>query len=214
MDRLYKEYKILITDDHLVIQQGLSFMIKDFLPKALLSYAGNLETTLTCLKKEKVDLLILDINMPGGNNFQMIERIKEVQSDVKILLFSAYGEDIYGLRYLKAGVNGYLEKSAPEKEIQEAIIRVLVKGKYLGSKVQNQMIDNFNSKLSGSSLDQLTNREFEIASFLVNGERTSSIGQKLALKVSTVSTHKNRIFQKLNVTNVSELITEFKLDFE
>lgn len=214
MDSLYRECRILITDDHLVIQQGLSFIIKDFLPKAIIGYAANLAATLTYLKKEKVDLLILDINIPGGNNFQMIERIKEVQPDVKILLFSAYGEEIYGLRYLKVGVNGYLEKSAPEKEIQEAITRVLVKGKYLSSKVQDQIIDTYNSKISGRSLAQLTNREFEIASFLVNGERTSSISQKLELKVSTISTHKNRIFQKLNVANVSELITEFKLGLE
>jgi DNA-binding NarL/FixJ family response regulator len=214
MDSIYKEYKILITDDHLVIQQGLSFIIKDFLPKAILFYAANLETTLTCLKEEKVDLLILDINIPGGNNFQMIERIRAVQPDVKILLFSAYGEEIYGLRYLKVGVNGYLEKNAPEKEIQEAIMRILAKGKYISSKVQDQMINNYNANFRGSSLAQLTNREFEIASFLVNGERTSGIGQKLELKVSTISTHKNRIFQKLNVANVSELITEFKLDFE
>ncbi|WP_170132781.1 response regulator [Pedobacter cryoconitis] len=213
MGEAYSEnVKILITDDHLVIRHGLSFVIKEFLPMASISGTSSLASTLQYLTNEKVNLLILDINMPGGNSFEMIEMIKEVQPDIKILLFSAYDEEIYGLRYLKTGVNGYLAKNASEKEIQDAVIKVLSKGKYLSDKLQDQMINMSGNKYDGNSLHQLTNRELEIARLLVKGERTSSISEKLSLKLSTVSTHKNRIFEKLKIDNIYGLITEFKFD--
>ena len=209
-----KDTKILITDDHLIIQEGLGFLIRGFLPKVIILTANSLESTLSILKKESVDLLILDINIPGGNNFQMIRRIREVQKDIKILLFSAYREETYGIRYLKTGINGYLEKNASESEIKDAIFDMLLKGKYLSPKLQGQLIDNYDRILPRSSLSRLTNRELEVTRLLIEGHGTSDIGQKLELKLSTVSTHKSRIFEKLNVSNVSELITEFCFEVE
>ncbi|SMC80827.1 response regulator [Pedobacter nyackensis] len=207
------ELKILITDDHRVIQQGLTFVIKEFLNKAIVSYANSVSTTILALKKGKVDLLILDINIPGGSNFKMIEQIREIQPDLKIIIFSAHEESTYALRYLKAGVNGYLEKSASEQEIKEAIRRVLIKGKYFSSNIQDQLLDTYyegaNSK---RKLHQLTNREIEIARFIIDGEGTSSIGEKLDLQASTVSTHKKNIFEKLQISNVSELIDLFRMN--
>lgn len=207
--------KILITDDHRVIQQGLGFIIKDFLSKAIISYANSVDTTVLSLKQGKVDLLILDINIPGGSNFKMIEQIREIQPDLKILLFSAHEESTYGLRYLKAGVNGYLEKSVSEEEIKKAITRVLTKGKYFSSSIQDQLFDTYNEGAgSKRKLHQLTNREIEVARFIIDGEGTSSIGEKLELQASTVSTHKKNIFEKLQISNVSELIDVFKLDHQ
>jgi len=212
---LTAELKILITDDHRVIQQGLTFVIKEFLNKAIVSYANSVNATILSLKQGKVDLLILDINIPGGNNFKMIEEIREIQPDLKILLFSAHEESTYALRYLKAGVNGYLEKNASEEEIREAIRRVLIKGKYLSATIQDQLFDTYyegaNSK---KKLYQLTNREIEIARFIIDGEGTSSISEKLDLQASTVSTHKKNIFEKLQISNISELIDVFRMEHQ
>ncbi|NQX38688.1 DNA-binding response regulator, NarL/FixJ family, contains REC and HTH domains [Pedobacter steynii] len=206
------DLKILITDDHLIIQQGLGFIIKDFLNKARISYANSVNTTLLSLKHESVDLLILDINIPGGNNFKMIEQIREIQPDIKILLFSAYEERTYALRYLKVGVNGYLEKSASETEIRKAVSRILTKGKYFSPEIQDQLFDTYDRHSpSKNKLEQLTNREIEVARYIIDGEGTSSIGEKLALQVSTISTHKKNIFEKLRISNVSELIDVFRL---
>lgn len=209
-----KEIKILITDDHLIIQEGLGFLIRGFLPRVILMNANSLESTLSSLKKKRVDLLILDINIPGGNNFRMIKRIREVQQDIKILLFSAYKEETYGIRYLKTGINGYLEKSASENEIKDAIFDILLKGKYLSSTMQDHLIGNYDRILSKDSLSLLTNRELEVARLLIAGDGTSDIARQLELKLSTVSTHKNRVFEKLNVSNISELITEFCFEVE
>jgi DNA-binding NarL/FixJ family response regulator len=211
---LTAELKILITDDHRVIQQGLTFVIKEFLNKAIVSYANSVNATILSLKQGKVDLLILDINIPGGNNFKMIEEIREIQPDLKILLFSAHEEGTYALRYLKAGVNGYLEKSAPEEEIKAAIRRVLIKGKYFSANIQDLLLDTYDGTNVKRKLHQLTNREIEVARFIIDGEGTSSIGEKLDLQASTVSTHKKNIFEKLQISNVSELIDVFRMDHQ
>lgn len=212
---LTAELKILITDDHRIIQQGLTFIIKEYFNKAIVSYANSVNTTILALKQEKVDLLILDINIPGGNNFKMIEQIKEIQPDLKILLFSAHEESTYALRYLKAGVNGYLEKNAPEEEIKEAIKRILVKGKYYSTTIQDQLFDTYDKgPNSKRKLHQLTNREIEVARFIIDGKGTSSIGEKLDLQASTISTHKKNIFEKLQISNVSELIDIFRMDHQ
>jgi len=212
---LTAELKILITDDHRIIQQGLTFIIKEYFNKAIVSYANSVNTTILALKQEKVDLLILDINIPGGNNFKMIEQIKEIQPDLKILLFSAHEESTYALRYLKAGVNGYLEKNAPEEEIKEAIKRILVKGKYYSTTIQDQLFDTYDKgPNSKRKLHQLTNREIEVARFIIDGKGTSNIGEKLDLQASTISTHKKNIFEKLQISNVSELIDIFRMDHQ
>ncbi len=202
--------KVLITDDHLVIQQGMGMIIRSFLNKAEICYANSINTTLAVLEKERMDLLILDINIPGGNNFKMIEQIRNIQSDLKILIFSAYEESTYALRYLKAGVNGYLEKSTSEEEIMQAVRRILTKGKYFSQVIQDQLFDTYDEGISRNNLNQLTNREIEVARFIIEGESTGSIGEKLDLQASTVSTHKKNIFEKLKITNVSELIEIFR----
>lgn len=208
-----KNYKILIADDHLVVQQGMRAIIRDFLPKALVSLAGTLDEALRLLKNEGPDLLILDINIPGGNSFQMIEQVRSVCPGARILLFSAYDERVYGLRYLKTGINGYLQKNSSEKETRYAIIKVLTEGRYISSQVQDLLLDNYPHPRM-DRLSTLSNRELEIARLMINGERTSGIADKLELKLSTVSTYKNRIFEKLNVSNISELIEEFRLDLQ
>lgn len=202
MTDLYNSaYNILIADDHLVVQQGMRAIIGDFLPKARVSLAGTLEEALHLLKKEETDLLILDINMPGGNSFQMIDQVKGICPDVRILLFSAYDERVYGLRYLKTGIHGYLQKNSSERETRYAITKVLTEGRYISSQVQDLLLDNYPSPQMGR-LSRLSNRELEIARLMISGERTSGIANKLELKLSTVSTYKNRIFEKLNVSNM------------
>lgn len=210
-----KNIKVLITDDHLVIQYGLAGIIEGFLPKSMVRFASSLEESLAMLKAEQFNLLILDINIPGGNNFQMIEDIHTIHPGIKILIFSAYATETYALRYFKAGVNAYLEKGASEDEIKAAIMSVLLKGKYLSPKVQDMLFEANHVKETGDNyLMRLTNRELEIARLIAKGEGTNSISHKLDLQASTVSTHKKNIFDKLKISNVSELITEFRLDYE
>lgn len=204
--------RVLITDDHLVIQQGLGYIIKEAFPQTAIAYSGSLEATLTLLEKQKFDLLILDINIPGGNGFHMVEQIRAIQQDVKILIFSSYEESTYALRYLKAGVNGYLEKSASEEQIINAIMSIYTRGKYVSDQVKEQLLDSLSNDHTLIKHAALTNRELEIAKFVAEGEGTSAISAKMNLQASTISTHKKNIFEKLKISNVAQLIEIFRMN--
>src|SRR5690606_28816572 len=140
-------------------------MVRDFLPRASIALAGSLDDAIHSLQEEKADLLILDINIPGGNSFKMIDQVKEVCPDVRILLFSAYEERVYGLRYLKTGIHGYLQKNSSEKETRHAIMKVLIEGRYISPVVQDLLLDNY-SRAGQNRLSTLSNRELEIARLL------------------------------------------------
>ncbi|RWU06145.1 response regulator [Pedobacter chitinilyticus] len=204
--------RVLITDDHLVIQQGLGYIIKEAFPQTAIAYSGSLEATLTLLEKQKFDLLILDINIPGGNGFHMVEQIKAAQQDVKILIFSSYEESTYALRYLKAGSNGYLEKSASEEQIIIAITSICTRGKYVSEQVKEQLLDSLSNDHTLIKHAALTNREMEIAKFVAEGKGTSAISAEMNLQASTISTHKKNIFEKLKITNVAQLIEIFRMN--
>lgn len=204
--------RVLITDDHLVIQQGLGYIIKEAFPQTAIAYSGSLEATLTLLEKQKFDLLILDINIPGGNGFHMVEQIKTTQQDIKILIFSSYEESTYALRYLKAGANGYLEKSASEEQIINAIMSIYTRGKYVSDQVKEQLLDSLSNDHTLIKHAALTNRELEIAKFVAEGKGTSAISAKMNLQASTISTHKKNIFEKLKISNVAQLIEIFRMN--
>jgi DNA-binding NarL/FixJ family response regulator len=194
--------KILIADDHSVIRQGVSLMLRDAFGAIDIEQADSLYETLNLLQENTFDLLLLDINLPGGDNAVMIEDIRNIRSDIKILMFSAYEEDQYALRYLQAGVQGYINKLSSEEKIIEGVNVVLEGGTYFGETIANTSKD-------ANPLDTLSARELEIAGMLVKGEGNLEISNKLGIGMSTVSTYKSRIFEKLNVTNVVAMAEKY-----
>lgn len=206
-----KDIHILITDDHGIVRYGIMLIIKDLFPSVIIHQADSFETMMKMLPARHYDLLILDINMPGGNNFQMIDAIRLKQEDIKILMFSAYEEQLYAVRYLQAGVNGYLQKNSSEQEVKNALESVIYKGHYTSPALRDHLVNNMVNKGAVNPIELLSNREIEVAKFIVQGESVQNIAKALNIQVSTVSTYKNRIFEKLEVNNVAELIEKFRL---
>lgn len=202
---------ILIADDHGVVRYGMMLLLKDIMPWAKVSQIGSFNEAIDFIKKTKIDLLILDINLPGGNNIQMLESLNAVQKDVKVLMFSAYEESLYATRYLQAGAKGYLHKQTSNSEIKKAIATVFSGGVYMSDNVKDLMLNKMlNQHEDQSPLDLLSNREFEVAQLLIYGHGITDISTLLNLQISTVSTYKNRIFEKLNVVNIVQLIDKFR----
>lgn len=208
------KYSFLIADDHGVVRQGVSLLIKELFLKADVYQAGNFKDTFKVLKETKIDLLVLDINFPDGNSLNSIAEIKNIQPDVKILIFSAYDEDIYAMRYLNAGASGYLNKGSSEEEMKQALKSMLISGKYMTQKIKDRILDSYISKAPINPLEQLSNREVEVARLLIKGYGNLEISDLLQIKKTTVSTFKNRIFEKLEIDNLAALIELFHLYFE
>jgi len=201
----------LVADDHSVIRQGIVFLLKDKYPSSTVLQAATFKEVLKLVKGNKINLLFLDINFPDGVSLTVIPTIKKFQPNIKILMFSAYDEDIYAIRYLNAGANGYLNKLSTEEEFTNAVNSVLVHGKYMSENIQNKITDAYIFKKPTNPLEQLSNREIEIAKLLIDGVANNSIAELLNLKKTTVSTYKNRVFEKLGIDNVPALINLFSL---
>lgn len=204
---------ILIVDDHAIIRYGTRSLVKDLLKDVSVAEAGNLDEALKLVGEQSFDLLVLDVNIPGGNSFQMLDVLRLRQAGLKILVFTNSDERLYGFRYLQAGADGFLMKNASEQEIRYAIRSVLDNEKYFGptvkaylmGKVQHRRSENANPLLA------LSNRETEVVRLLIKGHGIAEIARLLHLQISTVSTYKVRIFQKLHVHNIVELVERYNM---
>lgn len=202
--------KIIIADDHSVVRQGLSLLIKEVYAQASIIQATDLKDLSSKLKEGSFDLLILDIHFPEGNCLASITEIKEAYKNLKILLFSGSAEESFAVRFVKAGVNGYVNKLSPDDEIQNAVKSVLEYGQFFTSSMKQRLLDDVLNKSVDNPLLLLSEREMEVAQLMVSGYGNLEISNKLSIQKTTVSTYKNRIFEKLNISNVVSLVSIFQ----
>lgn len=210
--------KILIADDHSIVRLGASMIIKECVPDANIHQAQTYDEVFDQLRKESYDLLLLDINMPGGNNIKVVKEFLDIQPGLKILVFSSYEESLYALRYINAGACGYLNKSTAMSELKNAIESIMTRGKYMSDAVKELYIQKLTTSKSAfdesNPLHKLSNREMDVAKHLIKGLGILEVATLMELSSSTVSTYKSRIFEKLNVGNIPELIELFKMHSE
>jgi len=203
---------ILVVDDQEVVRYGTTLILQKSIDDVHVSEAGSFEETLKILASKPFDLVILDIDMPGGNNHQMLDVIRLRHPDIKILIFSSYDEQIFGWRYLEAGADGFLSKKMGIEEIKNATKSLLRDEKYLSPALKQTLLNNITKKKSTvNPLDRLSNRESNIMQLLIKGLSVADIADKLSLQVSTVSTYKKRICEKLQVSNIVEMIEKVQL---
>ena len=211
MENKLSKFTFITADDHSVVTKSLSFIMKELLSNATIYELNNLTDVVEKLNTTPVNLLMLDVTFPDGNSLAVIPTIKKIQPNLKILIFSGHDEDIYAMRYLQAGADGYLHKLSTEDEIKMAINEVMTFGRYLSRNIQEKLTNNYIFKKPQNPLEQLSNRELEIARLMVEGYGNIEICAALDLQKSTVSTYKNRIFEKLQIEHISELIHLFNL---
>jgi len=205
--------RILIVEDHAIVRMGIEFLITDMFSTVEVQQAATFSTALDILSRSAFDMVLLDINIPEGENNRMIQIIRKIQPVVKVLIFSGLEEEIYALHYLNAGANGYLSKGASEDDYKAAIMSVLNDGKYVSAKVQRLMVKNIldNKYISSNPLEDLSKRELEVMYLLAQGKWTKEIATILDLKETTISTYKSRIFEKMEVNNVIEMFRKLEL---
>lgn len=199
--------KILLADDHSVVRQGISMILKESYEDLTILHAADFNEALHLLGTNLLYLIVLDISIPEGKGVQMVEMIKEISPEIKILMFSGHEEELYAMRYLKAGADGYLNKLSSESEFRIAFKAMIEDGTYMSEAIKKKIISTSLNKKSDNPLDILSNREIEIARLLVKGEGNLEIANRLNLQNSTVSTYKNRIFEKLSINNTVALVS-------
>lgn len=157
------------------------------------------------IQSTSYDLFIMDINMPGTDSVNLLKNIFMHQPKLKVLVLTMSSEEIYATKYMQLGVMGFINKEADALEIRKAIVSVMNNKKYLSSKLLESISSNAIAGAPKSSFENLSARELEVMTHLVEGKNVSEIAEILSIHISTVSTHKASILQKTKVSNVIEL---------
>lgn len=200
---------ILIIEDHDIVTAAVEMVLLENFPKAIIQKAGSFPKASKLLGADPtIDLVILDVDIPGGQSYLMVQKLRKIQTDVRILIFTGQEEQHHAIRFLKAGANGFLSKNAPLEDCSVAVRMILNNKKYVSEAVQ-QLITNslFEKTVNGEDEGNsaLSKRETEITELLLQGKWTKDIASALNLNPTTVSTHKAKIFQKMGVSNVIDL---------
>lgn len=206
--------KIILADDHDVVKHGVEAILRqNILNPEIIKVSSTNELRNQLLAHKNVDLVILDIKMPGGNTVDIVKDIKANYVETKILMYSAHEEPQYAVNFIRNGADGYLGKSQPLQKIALAI-KVLENDKrFIDENIDDDFFDNKSDKdLSLSNI--LSHREFQILSLLAEGKTNIDISDELNLQKSTVSTYKKRIMQKLNINNNIGLVDAYRTDYK
>jgi two-component system, NarL family, invasion response regulator UvrY len=206
-------FNILIADDHSIVRYGLTKIIATLPDPVTVSTVEAFDDAVSILSKQPFDLLILDINLPGGNSIQMLHAVRLQRPNIMVLIFSAYDEKMYAIDYLMAGADGYLSKNSTEEETKLAIQTLLKREKYMSAVTRQQMLNRLNQSKQPevNPFDALSVREIEVMNLLTKGIPLQKIADVLHLQVSTVSTYKTRIFSKLEINSIIELLEKIRL---
>jgi two-component system invasion response regulator UvrY len=195
--------RIILADDHSFIRLGLIQILKDEYPSVEIKEVSDGESLIKEVIQNDWDLVISDLDMPGRSGLEALEQIKLIKPDLPVLILSIYTEDLYAVRVLKAGASGYMNKNAAPYELITAVQRILLGRKYITPEIAEKLLTNLDTNKKPHEL--LSNREFEIFKLLSLGKTVTQIADSLSLALTTVSTHRSRIMQKLDLSNNSEL---------
>ncbi|WP_407478013.1 response regulator [Elizabethkingia anophelis] len=195
--------KILIADDHYVIKAGTALILQSKIEDLVIDYADHYWEVVSKITQEHYNLLILDIEMPGSTHKNMIKELKNIRSNLKVLIYTSHNHEV-AIQYIREGAEGYLNKQAGEEEILIAVDSILKYGYYYPPQLVS-LIAKQAKKIP--AIEKLSARELEIFNLLADGNGILEIANTLNLKMSTISTYKKRIYEKLEVHNLAELMT-------
>jgi DNA-binding NarL/FixJ family response regulator len=197
--------RVLLADDHGLVREGLRGILAKGVDIEVAAEAANGDEVLALVKKQEFDLALLDLSMPGLSGLALIKRLKIEKPKLRILVLSMHGESQYAARALKAGASGYLTKDSAAAQLLGAIRKIAAGGVHISEAAAAQLIGQSATDDAAPHLT-LSDREYEILRRIVAGRTVTEIAAALSVSVKTVSTHKARILQKLNLSGTADLV--------
>ncbi len=198
----------LVIDDHQVVRRGIKNVINLYYKPEVICEAQNETEARENLLQRNFDLIIMDVQMPDTDPLALIDFIRELNPDCKVLMFSMTVEKIYANKFYNAGVMGFVSKSAGLNELTTAIDLALSGRKYFSAAFTDQlMVNGSASENFTNPFEKLSSREMQVAKLMMKEKAVTSIAKQLSLNPSTLASHKSHIFQKLGINSLNELIT-------
>lgn len=198
--------RVVLADDHRMVRAGLKEILADTGDIEVVGEATNGLEVMARVREESFEVLVLDMSMPGRSGIELIRQVKGEKPALRILVLSMHSEEQYAVRALKAGASGYLTKEGAADELVAAIRRIAGGGAYVTPETAQRLALGLDGGREGPPHAALSDREMQVFLMITAGKTVSEVAEELILSVKTVSTHKTRIMQKLNLTNQSELI--------
>jgi DNA-binding NarL/FixJ family response regulator len=196
---------ILIADDHAIVRSGLKQIIATTADITVSAEAAKGAQVLGMLRTCRVDLLVLDMTMPGISGIDLIHRVRTERPALPILVLSMHEEGQVVSRALRAGAAGYVTKDSDPEVLLAAIRKVAGGGRFIDPRLVDTIV--FDTPVSDAAPhEMLSNREFQVLQMLTAGKSVNEIAEAFALSAKTISTHKMRLMQKLGVGNNADLI--------
>ncbi|MBL8519306.1 MAG: response regulator transcription factor [Betaproteobacteria bacterium] len=202
------KHRIMVVDDHAIVLHGLKELINAEPDLTVALEAASAEEAMGVLEKDRPDLLITDISLPGLSGLDLIKKVQQVWPGLPSLVLSMHDEMVHGERAFRVGAKGYLVKQEATEKVITAIRKILAGEVYLPDRLQSMLLNNVrgrNERRPASVLSNLTDREFEIFRLIGHGMGASEIATKLNRSVKTVEAHRANLKQKLGLRNALEL---------
>jgi two-component system, NarL family, invasion response regulator UvrY len=206
--------KILLCDDHSIIRRGLKYLLTSHFYNYTIDEFNSIAETVAHLKTNTANFAIFDLQLSDGNMMEALPNITALYPQLDILIYSMSNEKIYGKRILQIGARGFLSKDADEEEAIRALQMFLSGQNYISRNLNNLLISDLrNNKKStdANPFTGLSNREVEVTHYLLFGKGIKEISNKMNLHANTIVTYKNRVFEKLGISNLVDLTNIAKL---
>ncbi|MDQ4122694.1 MAG: response regulator transcription factor [Acidobacteriota bacterium] len=198
--------KILIADDHAIVRQGLRQIVTADPDLTVVGEAQNGTELLNLIRNTEVDVVVLDISMPGRNGLETLKDIKADYPSMPVIVLSMYPEDQYAVRVFKAGAASYITKETAPEELVKAIKKAHHGGKYISQQLAELLASYIEAGTNKEPHKTLSDREYEVFCLLAAGKTVGQISEEFNLSVKTVSTYRARILEKMGMTTNAEMM--------
>jgi two-component system, NarL family, invasion response regulator UvrY len=196
---------VLIADDHALIREGLKKILGAEPDMTLVGEANNVVELFAQLNQLAVNIVLLDISMPGESGLDAIKELRQKYPHIPVLILSIHPEQRFAVRALKAGASGYIMKQGAVEELVQAIRKVVGGGKYVSASLAEQLATELDHGSGKALHETLSDREFQVMRLIAAGKKSSEIAEELSVTLSTVNTYRSRILEKMNMQSNVDL---------
>jgi two-component system invasion response regulator UvrY len=204
---------VLVVDDSPLFRRGVRDLLVEGFQNAKIGEAGNAHEMLELLSKKPWDVAVMDISMPGMNGLDALKQVRQEFPDLPVLILSMHPEEQYAIRMFKAGADGYLTKASTPEELVKAIKKVHGGGKYVSPSMGEALASRFTPDAEKNPHELLSDREYEVLCLIGSGKTVSEIADKMNLSVTTISTYRARLLEKMRMRTNAEL-TRYAIQHE
>jgi two-component system invasion response regulator UvrY len=196
---------VAIADDHAIVRAGLRECLGGHPDLRVVAEASNGREAIDLLRKERIDVMVMDLSMPGQGGIDALHVMRAKAPDTGVLILSAHSAEQYAVQLLRLGASGYLEKDCDPLEVVKAVRSIAAGRRYISGQVAQLLADALHVKTSAAPHDRLTKREFQVFLKLAQGRTLGQAGADLCLAMKTVSIYRGRLMNKLDLATNSDL---------